>query len=133
MGAEPLAIDVQLAGVESLVRMMVQAGAQAPEALGKGLYQEGQLAFRQSQKEVPVRWGNLKDSGRLWPPMVVGGNVEVRITYGSTAVQYAAAVHEKNKKYRKGRKWKYVYDPVTARVDGLEGRLGKRIARIMEA
>jgi hypothetical protein len=134
MGAsEPLAIDVELTGIESLVRMMVLAGAKAPEALGQALYQEGQLAFRQSQKEVPVKLGNLKGSGRLWPPTVVGGNVEIRISYGSTAVTYAAAVHERNKKYKKGRKWKYVYDPVTARVNGLEGRLGKRIARILEA
>lgn len=129
--ADGLELDVQVTGQESLVRLLIQAGPQGDEVLSQALYEEGQLAFRQSQKEVPVRWGNLKGSGRLHPPALMGGMVEVKITYGSTAVDYAVYVHEQQKKYNRGRKWKYLYDPVQARVSGLDRRLSKRVARIL--
>lgn len=129
--ADGLELDVQVTGQESLVRLLIQAGPQGDEVLSQALYEEGQLAFRQSQKEVPVRWGNLKGSGRLHPPALMGGMVEVKITYGSTAVDYAVYVHEQQKKYNRGRKWKYLYDPVQARVSGLDQRLSKRVARIL--
>jgi hypothetical protein len=90
------------------------------------------LAFRQTQKEVPVRKGYLKNSGRLGQPEhTAGGDIEVAITYGSSAADYAAPVHDLNKNYNNGRKWHYVSDPVQGRVDGLEARLGKRINRIL--
>ncbi|QGJ88106.1 minor capsid protein [Arthrobacter phage Edmundo] len=129
--AEAFESTVTLAGHDALTRILAAAGMQAPAVLGDVLYREGQLAFRQTQKEVPVKWGNLKNSGRLHPPKQAGTDVEVLITYGSTAVKYAAAVHEKNKNYRNGRKWKYVHDPVVARADGMEQRIVKRIQRSM--
>ncbi|ASR83910.1 hypothetical protein SEA_SHROOMS_29 [Arthrobacter phage Shrooms] len=122
---------VTLTGAAALTRILEAAGVNAPAVLGDVLYREGQLAFRQTQKEVPVKWGNLKNSGRLHPPAQSGADVEVLITYGSTAVDYAAAVHEKNKNYKNGRKWKYVHDPVAARAEGMESRIVRRIQRSM--
>lgn len=121
-----------LAGAEKLIAALDRAGARADDVLAEALHQEGQLAFRQSQKEVPIRKGYLKDSGRLsQPERDGGGGVEVTITYGSAAADYAAPVHDLNKNYRNGRKWHYVDDPVLARVNGLDGRLAKRIDRIL--
>lgn len=122
--------EVEVLGQDALISALLDAADGAPEALGQGLYEEGQMAFRQTQKEVPIRKGYLKNSGRLSPPeMTGGGNVSVAITYGSSATKYAAPVHDLNKNYRNGRKWHYVSDPVLARVDGMEARLAKRITR----
>lgn len=122
----------EVLGQDALIRVLTGAAAGAPEVLGQALYEEGQMAFKQSQKEVPVRKGYLKNSGRLSQPMSTGaGAVSVEITYGSSAADYAAPVHDLNKNYRNGRKWHYVADPVKARIEGLEGRLIKRIDRIL--
>lgn len=123
---------VTLLGHEKLTRALLTSGPLIVEDLSRGLYEEAQLAFRQSQKEVPVRDGYLKNSGRLHLPVISGSKVNVDITYGSTAVDYAAPVHELNKKYRRGRKRYYLRDPVQARVPRLEIRLAKRIQRIID-
>lgn len=124
--------DVEILGQSELISAIKQAAKGAPEVLALALYEEGQAAFRQTQKEVPIRKGYLKNSGRLHPPhQDTSGNVEVAITYGSTAAKYAPPVHDLNKNYRNGRKWHYVADPVRARIEGMEGRLTKRINRIL--
>lgn len=124
--------DVEVLGQDGLIGALLDAAQGAPEVLGQALYEEGQLAFRQTQKEVPIRKGYLKNSGRLSQPEATpNGDVTVAITYGSAAAKYAAAVHDLNKNYRNGRKWHYVADPVQARVQGMEGRLVKRIERNM--
>lgn len=124
--------DVNLIGQDALIKVLTKAARGAPEVLGNALHEEGQMAFRQTQKEVPVRKGYLKNSGRLGQPeSSPGGTISVAITYGSTAADYAAPVHDLNKNYRGGRKWHYVSDPVMGRVRGLDGRLAKRIERNM--
>lgn len=124
--------DVEMVGQDALLSLLLDAARGAPEVLGEALYEEGQMAFKQTQKEVPVRKGYLKNSGRLSQPEANGnGDMSVAITYGSSAADYAAPVHDLNKNYRNGRKWHYVSDPVLARVQGMEGRLSKRIDRIL--
>jgi hypothetical protein len=123
--------DVELLGQPKLIQALIAAGRFAPQALGQALYEEGSMAFKQSQKEVPVRKGYLKNSGRITLEQA-GGDVEVTITYGSAAADYAAPVHDLNKNYRNGRKWHYVADPVKARTNGMDQRLAKRINRSIE-
>lgn len=124
--------QIELLGQNALLATLLGAADGAPEVLGQALYQEGQMAFKRSQKEVPVRKGYLKNSGRLSSPTTTrAGNTSVNITYGSAAAKYAAPVHNLDKNYRNGRKWHYVEDPVMGRIPGLEGRLAKRIKRIM--
>lgn len=124
--------DVEVVGQDALISLLLDAADGAPEVLGQALYEEGGMAFKQTQKEVPIRKGYLKNTGRLsQPEMTPGGTVSVAITYGSAAAKYAAAVHDLNKNYRNGRKWHYVADPVQGRIPGLEDRLAKRISRII--
>jgi hypothetical protein len=123
---------VDLVGSDRLIRLLIAAGGGAGEAMERGLYEEGQLAFRGSQKEVPYRFGILKGSGRLFPPSSDGaGNVEVVLGYGGAAKKYAAAVHELDKNYNNGKKRYYLLDPVQARVPNMDARLAKRIERII--
>lgn len=122
---------VRLIGSKELTRALLSSGPAIVEDFARGIYEEGQLAFRQSQKEVPVRDGYLKNSGRLHQPVIRGTRVDVDITYGSSAVDYAAPVHELQKNYRGGRKRYYLKDPVQARVPNMEARLARRIQRIV--
>lgn len=120
-----------IVGGDQIVRLLLRAGAGVGPALARGLYEEGQLAFRDSQKQVPYRWGILKGSGNLSEPAVSGTNVDIEITYGGGAMKYAMAVHELDKNYRSGKKRYYLLDPVQARIPNMDRRLGRRIERIM--
>lgn len=126
-----LVYRMEMLGNERMIKLLLQAGPAAVPALARGLYEEGQVAFRNSQKEVPYRKGILKGSGRLHEPQIMGDNVVVRISYGGAAMKYAAAVHELDKNYNKGKKRHYLIDPVNARVSLLGASLAKRVARII--
>lgn len=132
MSRDPLVTaDVTLVGADALIGLLITAGAEAAPALARGVYEEGQLAFRTSQKRVPYRWGILKGSGRLFEPVVQGGGVEVTLGYGGAARKYAAAVHEINKNYKNGKTYKYLSSAVEERIPGMEDRLAARISNIL--
>ncbi|MDR9391968.1 MAG: hypothetical protein RI554_08055, partial [Trueperaceae bacterium] len=58
----------------------------------KVLNETGVRTFNESQRRVPVDTGNLKASGRL--DAAAQDRLRVVLSYGGTAAQYAAAVHE---------------------------------------
>jgi len=58
----------------------------------KELNRVGVRVFNASQRLAPVDTGNLKASGRLEP--ATPQTLKTSISYGGTAAQYAAAVHE---------------------------------------
>lgn len=99
--------------------------------LGRALYEEQQLLFRKSQKQVPFRFGVLKGSGRIMEPAVRGTNVDVESGYGGAASKYAEIVHNSDRmSFRNGKKAHYLSDPLEEAKVGMEGRLLKRIAKI---
>jgi hypothetical protein len=92
--------------------------------LGIGLTNEANTAFRQSQKEVPIKTGVLRSSGQVLPPSVVGNEVFVEVVYGGAAEKYAMIQHENESfNHPRGGKAKYLYDPAEAQRKGLERRL----------
>lgn len=123
--------NVTLVGQKELVAMLVDMEAKAAPALARALYEEGQLAFRQSQMEVPFRFGILKGSGRIYPPAIVGDEVEVILGYGGAAAQYAMVMHEGNHNFQGGKKRRYLQDPVEQRVPGMDQRILKRLEAIV--
>lgn len=131
MASRDRAYTADLVNEEALIRMLISVGAKAAPALARGLYEEGQLAFRVSQQRVPYRWGILKGSGRLAEPEMNGTSVEVKLSYGGSAEKYAMAVHEISKNYRGGKQSKYLLSAVEDRVPGFDARLAHRIQRII--
>lgn len=123
---------VTLLGERAVIALLLQAERQAVPLLGRGLYEEGQLILRKSQRQVPVRFGVLKGSGRVFPPEVSGDHVEVVLGYGGAASDYAEFIHEGGHlRFRNGKKSHYLIDPMEDRVGGMDQRLLRRISRIV--
>lgn len=117
---------------EPLARMLAEAGDEIVPALAQALYEEGQLAFAESQRLVPRDTGTLAGSGTLEPPDTTGTAVTVRLGYGGAASDYALIVHEDpNATHTGGRTFKYLEVPVLARVPKLEQNVAARINRIL--
>lgn len=123
--------SIELVGTDKLVNLLIRVGADLTPTLARAIYEEGQLAFRTSQKRVPYRFGILKGSGRLFEPVVQGDDIDVTLGYGGAARKYAMAVHEIDKNYRSGKTHKYLSSAVEERVPQMNARLTARINRII--
>lgn len=58
-------------------------------------------AFEKSQIYVPVRYGTLKESGRIEVSEIGGGRIQGHILYGNASSRYAAIVHERTDLHHK--------------------------------
>jgi hypothetical protein len=108
-----LKIDVELEGMDSLIRKLDALGDDAPEALGAALYQEGERIMTTSKQEfVPVDTGTLRGTGHVEDPVVSGTSVSVTLGYGGPAAPYALVVHENRLlNHPNGGQWKYLERP----------------------
>jgi hypothetical protein len=119
-----MALEVNWEGLDVLQAYIKQGIPSAAQATRRQVYQSTHRAFTQSQIQVPVRTGALKNSGSmketedgLW---VIG--------YGGTAASYALAVHENLTAHHKPpTKAKYLEDPVRDEKLRLVEELGKEV------
>ncbi len=89
---------------------MKSRSAQAIRKLSIGLYRAGLHLRRASQKIVPVKLGNLKNSAFTSPAEVVGTRVSVRVGY---TANYALYVHENlDARHKPGKQAKFLEGPM---------------------
>lgn len=111
--------------------------------LGQAMFGFATKILNESKKLVPVDTGALRNSGMVEGPDVDSDGVEVSITYGGEAKQYAGVVHEDmtmshsptlmtkiTKKPRRGQA-KYLEIPVKAHEDSFARDVAVRFARAM--
>lgn len=123
--------SIELLNHRQVIALLAQAESNAVPMLGRALYEEGQLIFRNSQKQVPFRFGIAKGSGRLLEPQVAGTQVEVTVGYGGAASKYIEIIHNtKTMSFRNGKKSHFVEDPVEQAQMGMDARLLKRVSKI---
>lgn len=131
--------EVQAVGHDDLIRLMVMAGAEATPLLARTLREAGEDIMRESQEQVPLRFGPLKASGRVAGPIMEGENVLVSLSYGNSAVQYAMYQHEGHRAdgshqirtYHKGKKGKYLEDPMNDAIPTLAPMIALKLQEIL--
>lgn len=112
--------------MNKLVTLLTKGGAGARQALFQTLYAEANIAFGESQQEVPVDKSPLRNSGQAYGIQIdkFGDVLELTLGYGGVAASYALIVHEDmDARHNPGTKAKYLEDPVKRRTVGLGGRL----------
>ena len=117
---------VEIEGVDKLIRLLALGGAGARQALRQALYREAMIAFNESQLQVPVDKGMLRDSGQAYGIQVnqLGDALVITLGYGGVAANYALVVHEDlGAKHNSPTKAKYLEDPVKMRLAGMGTRL----------
>lgn len=108
-------IQMTLTGLENLNRIAAR-GLTAQKAIAKAMYQEATVVLNESKKIVPVDLGTLKNSGQVKKPDVSANAVNVDISYGGAAADYAFIVHENpNARHKPGKTYKYLEIPFMAR------------------
>ena len=137
--------DIDVRGFIGQLDVLDRAIAGAATA---ALRQEQRELFRDSQLQVPVLDGNLRDSARMRTPDVSRDSVAVEVSYGGGDVAYALAVHEnprsgqtrgigprgqRYKRFAQTGKWKYLEHPLFARSSRFTRNVGNRIMRELQS
>lgn len=85
---------VSFSGNADVLRRLKQVRDRMPKAVAAALYQEAQVEMTESKKRCPVDTGNLRASGHVCQPEIMGGRISVDLVYGGPAAPYALIVHE---------------------------------------
>jgi len=108
-------IQFTLTGMENLQRIAAR-GQGAQKVISRAMFQEATAVLNESKKIVPVDLGTLKNSGQVKKPEVTANAINVDITYGGAAADYAFIVHEDpNARHAPGKTYKYLEIPFMAR------------------
>ena len=103
------------------------------DVVAGSLYRWGERVMTESkEQEVPVDTGTLRSSGMVELERN-GSVISVALGYGGAASNYAIAVHETNKNYRGGRKWKYLEDPIKRNIDDGNRQLTEDVTNFIGA
>lgn len=124
-------ISMKLEGTERLERLLKKmSDLGQTRALKEALYAEANTVLNESKKIVPVDLGNLKRSGEVERAVTSGTSVEVSITYGGAASEYALIVHEDmNARHKNGQSAKYLEKPFMAHQDKFVANVTRRVAQ----
>lgn len=107
-----------------------RVGKEMADAVAEALTGQMQLAFRDSQRRVPVKTGVLRASGRLTPLVRTGDHMEISITYGGAASAYAKIIHDdRSLAHPNGGTAGYAVDPVRERSDLIERAIKEAMRR----
>ena len=137
--------NLTIGGIDKLKKLARNA-PKARQAVKAEIYQFSEEVMSDSKEIVPVRTGNLMNTGKVLLPTEQGNTVTVQMGYGDSAVGYAIYVHEAlegpnpidpnwswAKKVARGGQidWtrpgsgpKYLERPLKAKQDQLPGRVG---------
>ena len=136
---------VFLEGDKELAKLLRKWKRDFPAATATAMFEEAADIFTESQSQVPVDTGRLKESGLVNLDRTGGiSGVKIHISYDT---HYAVAVHERREldagrtsraevalsnpgytpKGSQGGKSKYLQDPFENGMRGIQGRLATRI------
>jgi hypothetical protein len=104
------------------------------DALLRALTEETQLAFRLSQRKIPVKTGVAKNSGKAHAAKMVGpGRVEGSYTYGGAAKKYVKRLNDdRSLNHPRGGEAGFATDPVITRVPEIRAGILKRVAKALK-
>ncbi len=136
-------MEVVIMGGDALRARMTEAGVRAPLLLGRALYQEAELIMTRAKRMTPVGGapyspndphpGNLRASGTVLPPEVVGTSVLVTLGFGGAASAYAHRQHEEGSFRHHVGEAKFLEKPVLEAAPGIGLRLAPRMQGLFGA
>lgn len=88
-----------------------------------------EIMLDSKENYVPWRFGHLKSSGTVLHAKGLASKNVVKLVYGGRSAPYAVYVHEIKKKYKHGRKWKYLETPVKNRAPSIGREVGQAIVK----
>lgn len=112
-------------GLDTLQMFLRMTSPRATAAMGDAIEDTLDYVFEESQSQVPVDTGALKQSGGINPLDVGAGKIVGSISYG---IVYAFYIHENTRlRHPHGGKAKFLSDPMASALNQLSSRLKGRL------
>lgn len=110
-------------------KLFVDMSRDVQKAYASAVNMEAELVMTESQNQVPVDTGNLKNS-RFIEAQVEHDGVHVELGYRA---EYAMVVHElpPERVSHVNGKWKFLEDPLKAAIPGFASRVMKRVKKAL--
>lgn len=117
-------------GVQQTIKQSLYKSEQARVLFVEATVYEAEKIMTESQRQVPVDTGRLKNSKFMVHTITKDGVVS---TFGYRA-DYAVYVHEMppDRMTHINGKWKFLEDPLKAAVDGFQSRVADYVAKAMK-
>lgn len=119
--------ELRIDGLAQLARRLQSLGEQMPIRVGVALRAEGEIEMTEAKRRTPVDTGALRASGTVTGPMFKGNDVQVRLSFGGNAVQYAVPVHENLDAYHKNGQAKFLESVLNESVAHMPQRVADRL------
>lgn len=111
--------------ISSMVDGLKKATEKTVQASRMGILESGEELLRVSRQEVPHDEGSLQGSGTVDPSDIAMPNPSVTVGYNKV---YAARLHEHPEfRFQKGRKGKYLEDPLRDNRDKFAQHVAEKI------
>jgi hypothetical protein len=107
-----------------LRKQLLGASAKTIHAAAASLYQSAEVIMTDSKENyVPVKTGNLRSTGFVQLPEIDGQDINVTLSYGGPAVDYAVVVHEDLTAHHPHGQAKYLSTPLEQRLGDVHTKL----------
>ena len=113
--------------ISKTIAGMAKMSERKKRAYRSAMYMEAEEIMTESQREVPVDYGFLKNSKFIEEDKTTDGGVKFFLGYD---IEYATKVHYTNLNYRHG-KWRYLIDPMNRAASGMDARVAARMRVMM--
>ena len=97
---------LKIKGDKELIRTIRKYAKAYPKAVLESIEEQGHKIMLESKKQVPVKTGRLKRSGRVFVENVLN---KVTLAYGTS---YGLNVHERYEVFHKNGKPRFLQDPI---------------------
>ena len=128
-------VSVKMEGADEVVRALKALGPKAATVGAGAIYREANDIMNASLDIVPVDKGDLKGTGKAWPPEIDGSKAVCILSYGDASVDYAVVQHETPPtvfRHNEGQTWKYLERPAFEATRGMGQRIAGYIRERLE-
>jgi len=140
---------VEVKNLDETIKVLGSWGNQAPKVAAAALYGIAEEVMTASKDIVPVDTGALKSTGHVQLPKISGPIVEVTLGYGGVAkgtfkspdgkrviragdeIGYGFYVHEDPTARHPSGQWKYLEEPLAAKMKDFDRLLAEAITELM--
>ena len=118
---------LKLTGTTEMTRKLQEIRQRYPKVIANAMYQEAQIEMTESKRRVPVDTGTLRASGTVGRPVIRGEVINVTLSYGGAAKDYAIIQHERLDFFHEVGEAKFLESVLNESAPHMNARLARRI------
>lgn len=122
-------MSLQIGGLDKVLDALGALPAQLVMKAANALRAEAEIEMTEAKQRTPVKTGTLRASGHVTGPTQNGNDIDVTLTFGGPAAEYAVFVHENVEAYHRVGQAKFLESTVLESAPHLADRIATRMGK----